>query len=85
MGRPKWWPDLTLPGRLEINRDLRNTCVSAQKIFKEFWYFICCLLCRNLNEKSLIYTFNPYANIFPKFWTSIQTNILLLLYEFDIA
>ena len=44
MGRPKWWPDLTLPGRLEVNI---NYAIDIRSVFECF-----CEVSRNLESIS---------------------------------
>lgn len=64
-----WWNPEAL--FLIVNKNLANGCNMAELFLKTVWAFnilSAIYMCYNLKNQAMLYTFNPYNNLAPKFW-----------------
>lgn len=56
---------------LLVHKNFESSCDMGQTNLKTLWNFnvlSVTYLCRKSNNESSLYSFNPYANVAPKFW-----------------
>ena len=70
-----WWNHEAL--FLIINTDPEPSCQMAEIFLRTLWTFnilFAVYLCRDWNDKVLLYTFNPYTNMAPESWKKVYTH-----------
>lgn len=81
-----WWNH---EGRfLVVNKDVNNGCRIARLSLSTIWAFnvlSAIYLCYNHLRQLILYTFNPYTNLAPEFWSEVlgSMNWTLLLHAFE--
>lgn len=68
-----WWNHEAL--FLVVNEDAEKSCHMARSFLNAVWtsnILSAIYVCNNCNNQPMLYTFNPYTSLAPKFWDKVR-------------